>query len=56
MPCINYKEKASSTSEEDVVEICIKKDHTHPLGVLHYSATESAVLFHSLEELQCATH
>ena len=42
-------------SEEDIVEICIKKGHTYPLGVLHYSATELVVLFHSLDELQCAT-
>ena len=27
---------ASSNSEEDIVEICIKKGHTCPLGVLHY--------------------
>ena len=43
---------ASSISEEDVIEICIKKGHTHPLGVLHYSAMESVVLFHSPDKLQ----
>ena len=47
---------ASSISEEDVIEICVKKGHTHQLGVLHYSTTESVVLFHSPDELQCATH
>ena len=47
---------ASSISEEDVIKICIKKGHTHPLGVLRYSATESVVLFHSPDELQCTTH
>ena len=47
---------ASSISEEDIVEICIKKGHTHPLGVLHYSATESVILFHTAEELKCASH
>ena len=36
---------ASSISEEDIMEICMKKGHTHPLGVLHYSATESVILF-----------
>ena len=46
---------ASSISEEDVIKICIMKGHTHPLGVLHYSAMELVVLFHSLDELQCAT-
>ena len=47
---------ASSISEEDIVEICIMKGHTHPLGVLHYSTMELVVLFHSLDELQCTTH
>ena len=46
----------SSTSEEDIITICIKKGHIHPLGVLHYSATESVVLFCSPDELQHATH
>ena len=46
---------ASSVSEEDIFEICITKGHTHPLGVLHYSAMESVVLFHSTDELQCTT-
>ena len=47
---------ASSISEEDIVEICITKGHTHPLGVLCYSTMESVVLFHSMDELQCTTH
>ena len=34
---------ASSISEEDIIELCITKGHTHPLGVLHYSATELVV-------------
>ena len=42
-------------SEEDIVKICITKGHTHPLGVLHYSTTESVVLFHLTDELQCTT-
>ena len=46
----------ASISEEDITEICITKGHTHPLGVLCYSATESVVLFHSPDKLQCATH
>ena len=25
---------ASSVSEEDIIEICVTKGHTHPLGVL----------------------
>ena len=46
---------AASISEEDIVEICIMKGHIHPLGVLHHSAMESVVLFHSLDELLCTT-
>ena len=46
---------ASSVTEEDIVEICITVGHIHPLGVLHYSTTESAVLFHLIDELQHAT-
>ena len=46
---------ASSISEEDIIEICITKGHIQPLGVLHYSATESVVSFHSPDELQHAT-
>ena len=46
---------ASSISEEDVIEICVMKGHTHPLDVLHYSAMESVVLFHSPDKLQCTT-
>ena len=47
---------ASSISEEDIMEICMKKGHTHPLGVLCYSATESVILFSTAEELKCASH
>ena len=47
---------ASSISEEDIVEICIKKGHTHPLGVLHYSPMESIVLFNTMEDLNHASH
>ena len=46
---------AISVTEEDIIEICIKMGHTHPLGVLHYSAMESIALFSSTEEMQCAT-
>ena len=44
---------ASSITEEDIVEICVKKGHTHPLGVLHYSAMESVILFCTADELKC---
>ena len=34
---------ASSISEEDIVELCVRRAHTHPLGVLRYSAADSVV-------------
>ena len=46
----------TSVSEEDIVEICIKLGHTHPLGVLHYLAMESVALFCTTEDMQCVTH
>ena len=46
---------ASSISEEDIMEICIKKGHTCPLGVLHYLAMESIILFSTAEELKHAS-
>ena len=47
---------ATSITKEDIIEMCIKMDHTHPLGVLHYSTMELVALFCSTEEMQCATH
>ena len=46
---------ASSISEEDIVEICMKKGHTHPLGLLCYLAMESVILFSTVEDLNCAS-
>ena len=46
---------ASSISEEDVVKICVKKSHTHPLGVLCYSAMETVMLFHTTGKLKHVT-
>ena len=43
---------ASSILEEDIIEICIWLGHTHPEGVLQYSAIESVMLFHTMDELQ----
>ena len=43
---------ASSISEEDIVEIYMKKSHTCPLGVLRYLAMESVILFSTAEELK----
>ena len=47
---------ASSISEEDIVEICVKWGSTCPLGVLCYSAAESIVLFLTTDDLKCASH
>ena len=47
---------ASSISEEDIIEICITKGHTHPLGLLHYSPMESIILFSTVEDLHRASH
>ena len=45
---------ASSIMEEDIVEICIRRAHTHPLGVLQYSMAELVVLFRSLKDVDRA--
>ena len=34
---------ASSISEEDIVELCVRRAHTRPLGVLRYSVADSVV-------------
>ena len=46
---------ASSISEGDIIELCVKQGLTHLLGVLHYSAVESVVLFLTMDDLKCAT-
>ena len=46
----------TSVSEEDIMEICVRQGHTHPMGVLHYSAVELVALFYSTEDIQHATH
>ena len=45
----------TSILEEDIIKICIQLGHTHPMGVLCYSATKSIMLFQSAEDMQCAT-
>ena len=42
----------TSVSEEDIIKICMTLGHTHPLGVLWYSATELVALFCTTEEMQ----
>ena len=45
----------TSVLEEGIIEICIKMGHTYPMGVFHYSVTESIILFWSADNMQCAT-
>ena len=47
---------ASSIMEEDIMEICIRRAHVHPLGVLQYSMAESVILFRNLEDVNCTHH
>ena len=47
---------ASSITEEDIMELCVRRAHTHPMGVLWYSVAESVILFRSLEDVNHAHH
>ena len=47
---------ASSISEEDIVELCVRRAHTHPLGVLWYSAADSVVLFSNVADVNHTQH
>ena len=47
---------ATSMSEKDIMEICVRLGHTQPMGVLCYWAMELVALFHSTEDMQCTTH
>ena len=42
---------ASFILEEDIVEISVRQAHTHPLGVLWYSAMESIILYQSVKDV-----
>ena len=42
---------ASSISEEDIVELCVGRAHTHPLGVLWYSMADSVVFLSSAADV-----
>ena len=47
---------ASSITEEDIVAICIRRAHIHPLGVLQYLVVELVILFRNLEDVNCTHH
>ena len=46
----------TSILEKDIIKICIQLGHTHPMGVLCYSVTESIMLFQSADKVQLAIH
>ena len=47
---------ASSIMEEDIVELCVRRVHTHPLGVLQYSMADSVILFSNVADVHCTQH
>ena len=47
---------ASSISEEDIVELCIWRAHTHPLGVLWYSTADSVTFFNNVADVNHTRH
>ena len=42
---------ASSILEEDIMELCIRRADTHPLGVLRYSTVDSVVFFNNVTDV-----
>ena len=42
---------ASSILEEDIMEFCIRRAHTCPLGVLLYSMADSVVFFNNITDV-----
>ena len=42
---------ASSITEEDIVEVYVRRAHTRPLGVLQYSVVESVILFRNVADV-----
>ena len=46
----------ASSITEDIVEICVRRTHAHPLGVLRYSTAESVILFGNIKNMNCAHH
>ena len=47
---------ASSLTEEDIVEVCVRRAHTCPLGVLWYSTVESVILFGNVADVSHTHH
>ena len=38
------------------MELCARRAHTHPLGVLWYSAVDSVILFSNVADVNCTQH
>ena len=38
------------------MELCVRRVHTHPLGVLWYSAGDSVILFSNVADMNCTQH
>ena len=47
---------ASSIMEEDIVELCVRRVHTCPLGMLRYSMVDSVVLFSNVADVNRTQH
>ena len=47
---------ASSISEEDIVELCTRRAHTHPLGMLRYSTVDSVVFLNDATAVDRTQH
>ena len=47
---------ASSIMEDDIVGLCVRRVHTHPLGVLWYSVVDLVVLFSNITDVNCTQH
>ena len=47
---------ASSILEEDILELCARRVHTHPLGVLWYSTVDSVILFSNVTDVNRTQH
>ena len=47
---------ASSILEEDIVELCIWRAHTRPLGVLRYSMADSVAFFNNVADVNHMQH
>ena len=42
--------------EEDIVELCVRRACTHPLGVLWYSMADSVILFSNVADVNSTQH